>query len=142
MSGSTVPMTAARMAGLYALFAALSIAMNLGSQWASNRLYAGPYHIALSMLVGTAVGLLVKYVLDKLWIFRFRPANASHEARTFVLYTLMGGATTLVFWGTEALFQWIWGSEVMRYLGALIGLIAGYAIKYVLDRKWVFVDGR
>lgn len=127
------------MAGLYVLFAALSIAANLGSQWASNRLYAGPYHIALSMLAGTAVGLLVKYVLDKRWIFRFRTANASHEARTFVLYTLMGGATTLVFWGTEALFQWLWGSEAMRYAGGLLGLVAGYAIKYALDRRWVFV---
>lgn len=125
---------------LYAAFAAMSIFANLGSQWFSVRLYSGPYHIALSMLVGTAVGLIVKYILDKRWIFRYRTANASHEAKTFVLYTLMGGATTLIFWGMEAFFHWLFSSDAMRYVGGLLGLVIGYIIKYFLDKRLVFVD--
>lgn len=128
------------LALLYTTFAGVSIAANLGSQWLSNQLYDGPYCIALSMLVGTGVGLVVKYVLDKRWIFRFQASSAQHEAKTFVLYSLMGVITTFVFWGMEVLFHWLFASEVMRYVGGLIGLVIGYIIKYMLDKHLVFIN--
>ena len=117
----------------------LKVATKLGAQWVVVKLYRGDYHIALSMLLGTGLGLAVKYLLDKRWIFDFQATSARHEARTFALYTLMGGVTTLVFWGTEILFYLTFRSDSMRYLGGLLGLLAGYIIKFELDRRMVFI---
>lgn len=126
------------LVGLYTLFVAVSIATNIGGQWLSTQLYRGKYYIPLSILAGTAIGLVVKYVLDKHWIFRFQSKNHTHELRTFILYTAMGGATTIIFWTTEASFQLVFRTELMRYLGAMIGLIIGYLTKYSLDKHFVF----
>jgi len=123
---------------LYTLFAVFSIAVNLGAQWLSNQLYGGSYRIAFSMLVGTGAGLVVKYALDKRWIFRFQAVSVRHEANTFVLYSIVGGGTTLIFWGMEVLFHWMFVGENMRYLGGLVGLIIGYIVKYTLDKRLVF----
>lgn len=130
------------LALLYTTFAVVSIAANLGSQWLSNQLYGGPYRIALSMLVGTGAGLIVKYALDKRWIFHFQAVSARHEVNTFVLYSLVGGGTTLIFWGMEILFHWIFGGEMMRYLGGLVGLTVGYFLKYMLDKRFVFINNK
>lgn len=127
-----------RLVALYAAFAAVAIAANIGSQWLVIRGYGGPASVAVSMLVGTATGLVVKYVLDKRWIFRFRADGRLHEARTFALYTVMGLTTTAIFWGVELGFHWAFGTELMRYVGGVIGLVIGYWIKYLLDAKYVF----
>ncbi|MCY4178204.1 MAG: GtrA family protein, partial [Endozoicomonadaceae bacterium] len=52
----------------------------------------------------------------------------------------MGLATTAIFWGTEYFFQIIFKTDFMRYTGGIIGLIAGYLIKYRLDKRFVFVS--
>lgn len=124
---------------LYALFAAAATVANLSAQIASVRLYGGPYAVPLSILIGTAVGLPLKYVLDKRYIFRFSSRDIRHDARLFVLYTQMAVLTTFVFWGTEYLFDWVFESDAMRYLGGAIGLAVGYYVKYRLDKRHVFV---
>nr|WP_221301510.1 GtrA family protein [Pseudoxanthomonas broegbernensis] len=126
---------------MYALFAALSIAVNIGTQAACMAVYGGPGAVLLSLLGGTATGLVAKYVLDKRWIFRHVSRDRVHEARTFVLYTVMGLATTAVFWGTELAFHLAFASDAMRYLGGVLGLVVGYVLKYRLDRRWVFAPG-
>ena len=93
-------------------------------------------------MVGTGVGLIIKYVLDKKFIFRFRPQNTAHDGRTFLLYTVMGGLTTVIFWGFELGFEHLFGSREMRYLGGVIGLAIGYLAKYQLDKRFVFVNGQ
>lgn len=131
-----------RIAGLYALFAALSIAVNIGTQAACVAVYPGRGAVGLSILAGTATGLVAKYLLDRRWIFRHVSRNRSHEARTFALYTVMGGVTTLMFWGTELAFHLLFASAAMRYLGGVIGLVAGYVVKYQLDKRYVFTPAR
>lgn len=125
-----------RIALLYALFCAVAIVVNIGSQDLVLRLW--PAGIWFSIIVGTGTGLVVKYVLDKRFIFRFTARSASHDGKTFVLYTLMGVATTAIFWGFEYGFWWAFGTARMRYLGGVIGLVIGYLAKYHLDRKFVF----
>ncbi|HSB95028.1 MAG TPA: GtrA family protein, partial [Spongiibacteraceae bacterium] len=61
-----------RFVVLYMLLAAISTAANIGSQDVAIRLYTGIYSVTFSIMVGTAVGLLVKYALDKRFIFRFK----------------------------------------------------------------------
>ena len=122
----------------YAMLALVATVANIGTQEAMTRLYAGQYAIVLAMIVGTAVGLVVKYALDKRYIFRFRARDLGHDSRTFALYTLMGLATTVIFWGFELGFEHLFGSRGMRYLGAVIGLAIGHVTKYYLDKRYVF----
>ncbi len=65
----------------YTLFAIVATLANIGSQDITIRLYQGHFDITLSILVGTAVGLLVKYVLDHCCPINFtRVATAFAEA--------------------------------------------------------------
>ena len=129
----------ARIAVLYAVFAALATAANLGAQALVIWAYQGPHAVPLSILVGTAAGLPIKYVLEKRHIFGFQADNLAHDGRMFMLYSAMGVLTTLLFWGVEYAFHLAFGTDAMRYLGGAIGLTAGYVIKYHLDKRFVFV---
>jgi putative flippase GtrA len=122
----------------YAFLALVATAVNIGAQDAIVRLYSGPFAVTLSMLIGTGVGLVVKYVLDKRYIFSFRARDAAHDTKTFALYSLMGIATTVIFWGFELSFDYLFGTANMRYLGAILGLAIGYLTKYYLDKRYVF----
>ena len=126
------------LALLYLLLALISTASNIGAQDIVIRLYHGPFPIVASVFVGTGVGLVVKYTLDKHYIFRFRARDTLHDAQTFMIYTAMGVATTLLFWTFEFGFNHIFQTKEMRYLGALIGLGLGYWAKYNLDKRFVF----
>lgn len=127
-----------RIAILYLLFALMATAANIGSQHLVVLAYQGWGQIAASMVAGTGVGLVVKYVLDKRYIFRFQARSVAHEGGIFMLYTLMGLATTAVFWITELSFYWIFETDRMRYVGGSLGLAIGYLVKYQLDKKFVF----
>lgn len=132
-------MTIARLAVLYAGFAVIATAANLASQAAVIWLYHGPFAVEISILVGTAVGLPVKYVLDKQYIFRFTTVSLSHDSRLLLIYAFTGVVTTMLFWGIEYAFHWLFATDAMRYFGGAVGLAAGYVIKYRLDRRFVFV---
>lgn len=132
----------ARIGTLYLLFAILATCINLGCQMVSVRLYEGIYSVEFSILVGTAAGLLAKYVLDKRYIFRFKSDGLAHDGRLLMLYSGMGLLTTIIFWGLEYLFHRQFQHEAMRYLGGALGLALGYIIKYRLDKRFVFVGPR
>ncbi|MBV8683178.1 MAG: GtrA family protein [Caulobacteraceae bacterium] len=123
----------------YALFAALSMAANLGAQGVVLALL-GPMTsaLALAVAVGTVAGFALKYWLDKRWIFNAPSVGIRLEARQIVLYGLFSVATTAVFWATEAGFALLWRSALASYVGGAIGLCLGYALKYVLDGRYTF----
>ncbi|MBY8974428.1 GtrA family protein [Rhodobacteraceae bacterium NNCM2] len=131
-------MSIARIAFLYALFAVIAAAVNLAFQRLSLSLYDQAYGLAIAIGVGTMAGLVVKYVLDKRWIFADFSTGMSAHTKRFGLYTLMGVVTTAIFWGTEVAFYEYWGTDRMREVGAIIGLTIGYVVKYQLDRRYVF----
>ncbi|WP_233800158.1 GtrA family protein [Paraburkholderia sp. HP33-1] len=131
-------MSASRLVIFYAIFAAISIAANIGLQKLSLITYSGAFSVPLSVVVGTGGGLVVKFVLDKLWIFRYRHRDLSHGIQSFLLYTVMGLATTVIFWGFEFGADAIYHSEPARFTGGVIGLVIGYIVKYRLDKKFVF----
>ncbi|WEY37853.1 GtrA family protein [Paraburkholderia sp. SUR17] len=158
MSAPAPQLSRAQIVYWYAFFAALSIAANLGVQTIAYRVYlaaagwladadlfctaasspCAAWAVPFSVCAGTGMGLVVKYLLDKTWIFRYEHRNAAHGARTFVLYVVMGIGTTLVFWlfefGAQALFH----TEPARLAGGALGLVAGYVAKYRLDKRFVF----
>ncbi len=98
--------------------------------------------LALAIAAGTLVGLMLKYILDKRWIFHDTSTGLQAHSRKFMLYTVMGLVTTAIFWGTEVAFWLLWRTDDMRELGAILGLGVGYIVKYNLDRKFVFTDSR
>jgi putative flippase GtrA len=122
----------------YGAFALLATTANLGTQSAILAIddKAVVYYLALA--AGTGIGLVVKYILDKRWIFADSSTGVAAHAQRFSLYTLMGVFTTLIFWGTETLFWFTWHSHEARVTGALLGLGIGYFVKYQLDRRFVF----
>lgn len=128
-----------RLTTLYVLFAAIASLANIGAQDLFLRFYNGAYAIGLSVFLGTAVGLVVKYWLDKRYIFAFRPLSVAHDAHTFALYAIMGIMTTSIFWVFEFGFQELFQVKSMRYVGGLIGLAFGYFVKYKMDKRFVFV---
>lgn len=128
----------ARIAVLYAVFAAIATAVNIGCQALVIWLYKGSFAVPLSILVGTAAGLPIKYVLEKRHIFSFESDSLAHDGRLFALYSFMGVFTTALFWGVEYTFHQAFGTDAMRYLGGAIGLTLGYIIKYHLDKRYVF----
>lgn len=128
-------MTIALKYGLFALCATL---LNLAAQEISIRIYDGVYALYAAMALGTLVGLLSKYVLDKKYIFGYVSASAREDVGKFTLYGLTGIATTAIFWGFELGFEWWIGGKTARYVGAIIGLSIGYGVKYRLDKRYVF----
>lgn len=132
--------TATKIAILYTLFAVVSTAINIGSQMLSIWTYKGPFAVEISILIGTAMGLPLRYVLEKKYIFDFTSENFIHDGKLFVFYSAMGVITTLIFWGTEYAFHLIYDTEFMRYLGGIIGLFISFYVKYQLDKKYVFVN--
>jgi putative flippase GtrA len=143
MSGPTLaaavaPLNRSRLVVWYATFAALSIVANLASQKLSFWLYSGWLAVPLSVCVGTGVGLVVKYMLDKAWIFRYPHRSVAHGIQTFTLYVVMGLGTTVLFWAVEFSAQAIFHTEPARLAGGAIGLTLGYFAKYHLDKRFVF----
>nr|WP_239027244.1 GtrA family protein [Ramlibacter algicola] len=128
------------IAVLYTLFAAISTAINLGAQMASMWIYGGPRAVEVSILVGTAAGLPLRYVLEKRFIFDFSSRSLVHDGQLFTLYSFMGVFTTLIFWSVEYAFHLAFGSASMRYAGAVVGLGIGFYVKYQLDKRYVFVS--
>ncbi|GAB4292115.1 MAG: hypothetical protein Kow0058_10780 [Roseovarius sp.] len=134
-------MSATALIARYAGFAVLAVLVNLATQRLVLGIAAAADGAALAAAIaaGTLTGLVVKYLLDKRWIFMDREAGLAAHGRKFTLYTAMGLLTTAIFWGSETLFWLLWRSDAMRELGAVLGLTVGYVTKYRLDRRFVFV---
>ena len=127
-----------RLAMLYTAFAIVATFCNILAQDICSYIYSGPFYILISIIVGTGVGLVIKYILDKKYIFKYKTQNAQHDGKVFMLYTLMGIFTTIIFWGFEFGFHAIFATKEMRYVGGVIGLMIGYICKYYLDKRFVF----
>lgn len=122
----------------YSLFALIATAINLLTQVLSISLYSQNFSLYLAMFFGTLTGLITKYILDKKYIFYYVVKNKKEDSQMFILYSIMGVFTTLIFWGFEIGFDYIFDSEIAKYIGATLGLSIGYITKYFLDKKFVF----
>ncbi len=124
----------------YALFAVAATVANLAAQRSVLAINNGTTYFLIALAIGTGVGLVVKYVLDSLWIFNQFDKDINKNARRFVLYTTTGVLTTAIFWASEAFFWFTTGNQTMREIGAIGGLAIGYIIKFWLDRRYVFTS--
>ena len=124
----------------YFIFACIATSLNIGTQKLFFVLYThnNDYSIYIAMLLGTVIGFITKYFLDKNFIFYYKADSGKQNFFLFVLYSAMGVVTTVIFWGTELLFDYLFPFDEAKYIGAIIGLSIGYTSKYFLDKKFVF----
>lgn len=122
----------------YIFFALIATAVNLLAQWPFFQLFDGWWVLYLALLVGTLAGLVTKYLLDKKWIFNYQASSKKDDLHKFGLYSLMGVFTTVIFWGTEMSFFYLFDFNGAQYVGGGLGLAVGYIVKYYLDKKFVF----
>ena len=121
----------------YILFAILSTLVNLFSQFLTFIILDYMYETYIAIANGTIAGLLVKYLLDKYYIFNLNVKEYS-SSNTFVPYVLTSILTTIIFWVTELWFINYIQIPYTEYIGAIVGLSMGYTLKYFLDRDFVF----
>jgi putative flippase GtrA len=141
----------------YAAFAALATAANLLTQWLFTALGRALWPDAMLILTvfgfmipageavfwaalaaGTAAGFLLKYLLDKNFIFHHTPPTAGAGLATIFLYGVTAVITTLIFWGVQYLFTLFGPEDFWKYAGGVCGLVPGYLVKYFLDKRFVF----
>ncbi|XDZ65359.1 GtrA family protein [Alphaproteobacteria bacterium LSUCC0684] len=124
----------------YVIFSFIAIFANLLTQRIVFLFGDTKTIFSVALGLGTLTGLILKYILDKRWIFYDLSLGLEDNSKKFALYTSMGIVTTLIFWGSEAIFWLNWKTDTMREIGAVLGLSIGYIVKYNLDRKFVFTD--
>ena len=124
----------------YFVFAVIATASNLATQRLVLQHATTTSFFALALGSGTVIGLVIKYLLDKRWIFNDIESDTKNTSRKFALYAATGVITTVIFWSAEASFWMIWQTTAMREIGAMIGLTIGYIVKYDLDRRFVFTS--
>lgn len=140
----------------YALFAVISTIGNLSTQQLCLMLFSSfaflkdfedvsilglfnfNFVLMAAIFMGTLIGLIIKYILDKKYIFSFETKSKSEDTKKFIMYSFMGVFTTAIFWAFELVFDSIFKSYYAKYIGAIIGLSIGYIIKYNLDKRFVF----
>ena len=132
---------AAGMFVRYVLFAVVATLANLATQEVVIRL-APIAPLAVSIAAGTVAGFVLKYALDKKWVFDDSYDGHREELQKVTLYGAFSVLTTLVFWGFEVAFWTVWGTDAAKYTGAVIGLTIGYVAKFALDRTFVFRERR
>lgn len=123
----------------YSLFAVIATIVNLLVQELSLWVYSDRFALYVAILAGTLAGLYTKFILDKRYIFRFQTEGLGEHGKHFLLYSFMGVFTTMIFWGMELGFEFLFETKLMRYIGAVLGLSIGYWVKYQLDKRFVFV---
>ncbi len=128
----------------YVVFAVIAMLANLAVQRAVLAFPSphAPLAYPLALGAGTLAGLVIKYLLDKRWIFYDFSQGFGAQGKRFSLYALMGVATTAIFWGAETVFWLTWHTHAARELGAVLGLAIGYVVKYRLDLRFVFSQSR
>ena len=136
----TVVLTAQQLMFRYVVFSIVATVLNLLTQRIVLMGFDQSYGLLLAMLAGTLIGLVVKFILDARWIFYARLSGAKTQSKRFSRYSLFGVITTGIFWGTETLFWMIWTTGLARETGAILGLTIGYAMKYRLDKRFVFSE--
>jgi peptidoglycan biosynthesis protein MviN/MurJ (putative lipid II flippase) len=121
----------------YILFAILAMTVNIFFQYLSFLLIDHKYELYIAILNGTILGMILKYYLDKNYIFYYVKKKFNNK-NIFLLYIFTSIFTTIIFWAIELWFSYYVNITYSEYLGALVGLTLGYSLKYILDKHLVF----
>ena len=123
---------------LYIVFAIVVTITNLSSQRLVLSFLTGNVGYFVALFTGTFIGVVLGYFLDKNWIFKDPVMSSRVMGKQFFWYAMTGAIHTPVFWLIESVFWFIWKTDGMRELGAVLGLVIAYALKYFILRRYVF----
>ena len=124
----------------YTCFAIIATLINLLVQYIVLHIYYGDFALYIAMSLGTLLGLITKYLLDKKYIFYHIAKDNIDNVKKFIIYAFFGIFTTFLFGVFEIGFNIYIDSEDAKYIGAMLGLGVGYLIKYFLDKHYTFID--
>tara|TARA_B100000745_G_scaffold205440_1_gene135776 strand:- start:277 stop:699 length:423 start_codon:yes stop_codon:yes gene_type:complete len=123
---------------LYIVFAIVVTITNLSSQRLVLSFLTGNVGYFVALFTGTFIGVVLGYFLDKNWIFKDPVMSSRVMGKQFFWYAMTGAIHTPVFWLVESVFWFIWKTDGMRELGAVLGLVIAYTLKYFILRRYVF----
>ena len=123
---------------LYSVFAIIVTITNLSSQRLVLSFLTGNVGYFSALFTGTFIGVVLGYILDKNWIFKDPVVSSRAMGKQFFWYAMTGAIHTPVFWLIESVFWFIWKTDGMRELGAVLGLAIAYTLKYFILRRYVF----
>lgn len=132
-------MSRGRALTLYVLFAGAAVGLNVLVQRLVFAVYHGPQTIVVAMVVGAGVALTAKYFLDRKWVLGVRHAADEEE---IIKYAMAGATITLVFFAFQYTIWIFYQTDLARDIGIVLGMAVGYLIKFLIDRKFVFVESR
>ena len=123
---------------LYSVFAIIVTITNLSSQRLVLSFLTGNVGYFSALFTGTFIGVVLGYILDKNWIFKDSVMSSRAMGKQFFWYAMFGAIPTPVFWLIESVFWFTWKTDGMRELGAVLGLVIAYTLKYFILRRYVF----
>jgi len=123
---------------LYIVFAVIVSITNLSSQRLVLSFLTGNVGYFAALFIGTFIGVVLGYFLDKNWIFKDPVMPYGVIGKQFFWYAMTGAIHTPVFWLIESIFWFIWETDGMREVGAVLGLVIAYTLKYFILRRYVF----
>lgn len=132
------------------IFAAICTGVNIGSQYVLKLLlsqievlrillFKQELYFYIQLCVGTFLGFVTKFVLDKFIVFEEKHRDIGHTFKQLLIYTFNAVFTTIIFWSFEFGFKFAFTFEHSELAGGFIGLAIGYTVKFFLDKKFVFV---
>lgn len=95
-------------------------------------------HFWSSYGVGLFSGFVLKYLLDKKFVFNDGYENRKTETKKAGMYALMSLLCTVISIGITAFVKYTFGPERAKDIGWFLGLLIGYTLKFYLDKRYVF----
>ena len=121
----------------YLILCFFAIFLNIVSQQIFLLFFAGPYSIEISILIGTIMTFFLRFYLEKNFVFLKDKFSFKTESMLY-MYFVSSIFTTLIFWIFEYSFHLFFDTDFLRYIGATIGLLVGFYIKYKIDKGLTF----
>ena len=115
---------------LYGFFAIFTTIIFWGIQYILT-LFIGEQYYIITGAIGLAIGYTIKFLLDKLYVFKKKYGSSSQQTMFYVLYIFFGFISSVV----NLVVQWILGYNL---IGLFSGTVAGFVVKYILDKFIVF----
>ncbi len=138
---------------LYMIFAVVATFVNIGSQFIIKSLLKNipilnnfflnkeiTYYFIIQLVIGTGLGFLTKFFLDKIFVFKEKTEGFSKTIKQLIIYGLLALITTAIFWSFEFTFKLVFDFKNSEFVGGIIGLSIGYTVKFLLDKKFVFIQ--
>lgn len=108
-----------------------NLAVQEGVFWLTTNLF-------MAIILGLAVGTLIKYTTNKKYVFKYVSESNKEEAKNFLVYGLFGAAAAALFIVIEYSIAKSINHVYSRQIGALVAILITSYLKFLADKKYVF----